>query len=298
MMLSIFSISSISISRILSTRGNEHMANLHMEITLIVLMLLNSSCAHNCSISKAQTLVDLDCSDDNLQKVPSDLPPNTRNLDLSRNHISNMSGSPFRNLISLVALNLSGSRIQEVDEHTFRGLTKLNILSLANNPVIYNGKLPSKIFTGCRSLKKLYMFDSKMTGHNISLEPILQLYKLEQLTITPSVQLPYALTKISSLKVLNLPFSKSKIHLTEDNMQQFTKMKLEEISFHSSFVHSVENGTFTDFVSLKLLNFACNAYLVVDDIIDVLSSSQNVSINSLILISILHNVGVSNGIQP
>ncbi|XP_061653633.1 biglycan b [Phyllopteryx taeniolatus] len=76
------------------------------------------------------------CSDLGLSEVPSNIPPDTRFLDLQNNHIT------------------------ELRENDFKGLTNLYGLSLRNN---YISKVHPKAFIPLQSMQKLYFSKNLMT---------------------------------------------------------------------------------------------------------------------------------------
>ena len=66
-------------------------------------------------------------------------------------------------------------------------------------------------------------------------------------------------------------------------MAPFSKMRLTELSLYGTVLNSIENGTFNEFKYLSALNFAEANFLLVDDVIDAMSTSQNLKVNKLIL---------------
>ncbi|KAK1159172.1 hypothetical protein AOXY_G21781 [Acipenser oxyrinchus oxyrinchus] len=84
--------------------------------------------------------------------VPSDIPRNTKVLDISGNRISQLQENDFRNLTNLKNLNVSHNLICHVAPGTFRDLTGLQELNLTQNKL---SVLSSSMFHGLLNLTVL-----------------------------------------------------------------------------------------------------------------------------------------------
>ncbi|XP_036270748.1 trophoblast glycoprotein [Pipistrellus kuhlii] len=99
---------------------------------------LPSQCPPPCECSEAARTVK--CVNRNLSEVPADLPAYVRTLFLTGNQLGALPAGAFARrppLAELAALNLSGSRLQEVRARAFEHLPSLRQLDLSHNPLAY-----------------------------------------------------------------------------------------------------------------------------------------------------------------
>ncbi|XP_037375907.1 trophoblast glycoprotein [Talpa occidentalis] len=110
---------------------------------------LPGQCPPPCECSEAARTVK--CVNRNLTEVPADLPHYVRNLFLTGNQLTALPSGAFARqppLSELAALNLSGSRLQDVREYAFEHLPGLRQLDLSHNPLT---NLSSLAFLGSNS---------------------------------------------------------------------------------------------------------------------------------------------------
>ncbi|KAI9516825.1 hypothetical protein NQZ68_011302 [Dissostichus eleginoides] len=79
----------------------------------------------------------LDCSNKDLNNIPSDLPSDLVKMDLSRNTIKHLRPKQFLLSKDLKLLNLSSNSLQRIDTAAFAGLLHLRELDLSNNSLHY-----------------------------------------------------------------------------------------------------------------------------------------------------------------
>ncbi|KAK5849291.1 hypothetical protein PBY51_008943 [Eleginops maclovinus] len=79
----------------------------------------------------------LDCSNKDLNRIPSDLPSDLVKMDLSRNTIKHLRPKQFLLSKDLKLLNLSSNSLQRIDTAAFAGLLHLRELDLSNNSLHY-----------------------------------------------------------------------------------------------------------------------------------------------------------------
>ncbi|XP_062043572.1 trophoblast glycoprotein [Lepus europaeus] len=99
---------------------------------------LPGQCPPPCECSEAARTVK--CVNRNLTEVPADLPPYVRNLFLTGNQLAVLPAGAFVRrppLAELAALNLSGSRLEEVRAGAFEHLHSLRQLDLSHNPLAH-----------------------------------------------------------------------------------------------------------------------------------------------------------------
>ncbi|XP_064600868.1 leucine-rich repeat-containing G-protein coupled receptor 5-like [Liolophura sinensis] len=92
-----------------------------------------TNCPENC-VCKIQTFgIEVGCQRKNLTSVPMDLSPNTTQLDLSMNNISQLPEYAFASLPHLQELLLVGNQLKNLPPKVFSGLHSLKILYLTGN---------------------------------------------------------------------------------------------------------------------------------------------------------------------
>ncbi|XP_054622368.1 uncharacterized protein LOC129174410 [Dunckerocampus dactyliophorus] len=118
---------------------------------LIVFSLTIKSCIgfslRNCRISSNRAI----CSASNLQAVPRDITPSVNEFDLSKNKISKIRFSDFRNYTALLELKLNCNIISQIEEGAFADLRSLQRMNLNNNQLTQLGD----IFDGLSNLTEL-----------------------------------------------------------------------------------------------------------------------------------------------
>ena len=87
----------------------------------------------------------LDCSYRNLETIPSPLYNASLELKLNNNNkLSNIAGSPFKELVLLNSLILTNNSISYFTNNAFFGLSKLQLLDISYNKL---PALPTNIFS-------------------------------------------------------------------------------------------------------------------------------------------------------
>lgn len=79
----------------------------------------------------------IDCQNKELAKVPTDIPPDVLEIDLSRNKIKQLSARNFMTFQELETLNLSNNALTYIHSAAFVGLLRLKELDLSQN-YLYN----------------------------------------------------------------------------------------------------------------------------------------------------------------
>ncbi|KAM6895766.1 leucine-rich repeat-containing protein 17 [Xenentodon cancila] len=79
----------------------------------------------------------LDCSNKDLNHIPSELPSDIVKMDLSKNSIKHLRPKQFLLSKDLKVLNLSSNNLQHIDTAAFVGLLYLRELDLSNNSLHY-----------------------------------------------------------------------------------------------------------------------------------------------------------------
>ncbi|KAL4007754.1 hypothetical protein ACER0C_001606 [Sarotherodon galilaeus] len=132
-------------------------------VSLLLLSLLSSlfHCEHslafslkNCTIlySENPNNVSVTCAERHLTAIPDDIPGNAVLLNLSSNHILNISRMDLRGLSKLEALYVKYNWILQIDNGTFADLVELKVLDLGENSLT---ALTKNMFQGLSKLETL-----------------------------------------------------------------------------------------------------------------------------------------------
>uniref|UniRef100_A0A9J8D934 G-protein coupled receptors family 1 profile domain-containing protein n=1 Tax=Cyprinus carpio carpio TaxID=630221 RepID=A0A9J8D934_CYPCA len=208
---------------------------------LVVLLILHAvSCAHShgspvaavpgkqcpsaCQCEEDGILLLVDCSEQGLSSVPTDLSPLTSYLDLSMNNISEIQPNAFHNLHFLSELRLSGNHLRHIPGPVLQGLYNLKVLMLQNNqlerlpsedpwelPNLLSLRLdanlimevPARTLSGMRSLRHLWLDDNALTEIPVSALNDLSSLQAMTLALNRITHIPdYAFKNLSNLVVL------------------------------------------------------------------------------------------------
>ncbi|XP_072335770.1 slit homolog 1 protein-like isoform X2 [Scyliorhinus torazame] len=145
----------------------------------------------------------VDCSNQQLTKVPEFIPQSTVELRLTNNDISLLEATGlFRKLPQLRKINLSNNKIVEIEDGTFEGASSVSELQLTANHL---DSIRSGMFRGLDGLRTLMLRNNRINCiHNNSFTGLsgvrlLSLYHNQITTITPG-----AFNTLHSLSTLNL----------------------------------------------------------------------------------------------
>ena len=244
----------------------------------------------NCTImygTPPDTEYHANCNDLHLSTIPGGvLTYNLATLDLGNNDITSLPSHAFNGAPNLQLLNLSMAGISRIQNDSFRGLHKLTVLDLRLNSAFFNRPLPIDLFAGCSNLRLL-----NVIGDCFDMAPLSVMTRLEELIVVPCSNTTILSNTLTTLRVLNFAFCKIGARLTKDFVQTFATYNIEEMSFHRCSLRYIENNTFDNFVTLRLLNFAGNGRLPVDTVINAISTSANVTVEKLILDYVGYEIG-------
>ncbi|KAK5637961.1 hypothetical protein RI129_012256 [Pyrocoelia pectoralis] len=98
---------------------------------------VNAICESPCSCKLINKKSTATCSNTNLKTIPRSLDPNSEELDLSHNLLTNLPDNVFRDvdLLNLQSIDLHANKIETIGEDAFRGVTNLRKLDLSDNRI-------------------------------------------------------------------------------------------------------------------------------------------------------------------
>ncbi|CAH6790477.1 toll-like receptor 4 [Phodopus roborovskii] len=143
------------------------------------------------------------CMDQNLNKIPENIPSSVKYLDLSFNPLRTLGSHSFSNFPELQLLDLSRCEIETIEDKAYQGLHQLSTLILTGNP-IHN--LSQRSFSGLPSLQNLVVVEIKLTS--LDSLPIGHLITLKKLNVAHnlihSFKLPEYFSNLTNLEHLDL----------------------------------------------------------------------------------------------
>lgn len=232
---------------------------LHLAGTLIMALLL--SCLRPGSLNPCIEVlpnITYQCMDQNLSKIPHDIPYSTKNLDLSFNPLKILRSYSFSNFSQLQWLDLSRCEIETIEDKAWYGLHQLSTLILTGNPI---KSFSPGSFSGLTNLENLVAVETKLTslegfhiGQLITLKKLnvahnlIHSFKLSEyfsnLTNLQHVDLSYNYIQTISVKDLQFLRENPQVNLSLDlslnpidsiEAQAFQGIRLHELTLRSNF---------------------------------------------------------------
>lgn len=140
--------------------------------SVISVLQVVCACPEKCHCHSSSSSVD--CSQQGLVEIPSDLPPQTLTLHLQDNQIHQLPAFAFRSVPQLTSLNLCNNSLSNLAPGAFHGLQHLQVLNLTQNSL---HSLESRLFHSLPHLREL-----DLSSNNISHLPISLGQRWENLT--------------------------------------------------------------------------------------------------------------------
>lgn len=233
---------------------------LHLAGTLIMALFL--SCLRPGSLNPCIEVlpnITYQCMDQNLSKIPHDIPYSTKNLDLSFNPLKILRSYSFSNFSQLQWLDLSRCEIETIEDKAWYGLHQLSTLVLTGNPI---KSFSPGSFSGLTNLENLVAVETKLTslegfhiGQLITLKKLnvahnlIHSFKLSEyfsnLTNLQHVDLSYNYIQTISVKDLQFLRENPQVNLSLDlslnpidsiEAQAFQGIRLHELTLRSNFI--------------------------------------------------------------
>lgn len=117
---------------------------------MIFLLQGARGCPENCHCHSSSSFVD--CSQQGLAEIPTDLPATTLWLNLQDNQIHQIPAFAFRSVPQLTTLNLANNSLSHLSPAAFQGLPHLQVLNLTQNSLF---SLDNTIFHSLPELREL-----------------------------------------------------------------------------------------------------------------------------------------------
>ena len=240
-------------------------------VVLCCTVLFCGGISGSCNINL--TAFTADCSDQNLDKVPSYLPDVTKILNLAGNRFKEVNPRQFRRFYNLVKLDLSSNYIIHLNNDSDAELSTLRVLDISFNLrlqdlnsaffasipnlqklSIRGNKLVVSMFKGLRNLTYLDMRWNRQI--NVNSTPFIELEFLEDLNLAKCRLRNLSdtfFTGLSNLLMLNLGYNDLH-HLPSGVFVRLTKLKVLDLS--DNCLDHLPSGVFVRLTKLKVLDLS------------------------------------------
>lgn len=174
-------------------------------------------------------------------------------LDLSNNHIENISADQFVNFKQLKKLIINSSNVSSIKENAFRNLPNLEELSLATNDLV---SIPNNAFD-LKKLKKLDLSKNRLTSLGKFLQGLTSLEELMLHNNKIDGSLKYEnFQGLSNLKLLNC--ERNNISSIDGAFKDLKNIETIKLAVNKIFVLDYDNNPFDGLYSLKIIQFPKN----------------------------------------
>ena len=239
----------------------------------------------------AESEVKVDCSFDELTKIPDYLPATTVVLDLRGNNIKQIPANALSDITNVTSIDLSRNHLSSINVNAFKGLNLLEILSLAGNKLCLPSSYPKNVFKDLISLKVLNTFSNNCpTQHSRIPDDVFKdLKALEKLSLDATHNFTFgegftALKNLTHLEASSRSdkCNRCRIQINERSFFGLRNSKLTHLTLKGCAFRSMHNLTLNRFPFLNTVNFAC-ANNLAGDLLQALGVLPNASLETLIL---------------
>ncbi|XP_039629799.1 toll-like receptor 13 [Polypterus senegalus] len=191
------------------------------------------------------------CYKMNFHQVPSDIPHNTKVLDISINYISQLKEGNFKNLTNLSILNISKNHIGFLEEGVFKDLMSLYELNLAHNAL---REISGGMFKGLNNLTVLNLGYNRIKSIEPGTFQILSNLRVVNLSFN-------ALFDVEQIREVLKHFRLKEIYVGGNNFSDFSTEKISnsslnvqvlDLSYNPFRFFNITSGIFPNLVVLDL----------------------------------------------
>ena len=263
-------------------------ALIRVAISIWILISVTSANDLPCQVNPNNTIVD--CSNKQLEGVPSGIPTTTKTLTLSHNRLNKLAIDSFRGLTALETLDLSYNTISKLESDLFADQSRLLNLILSHNQV---NKLSATAFNHIGNLKVLDLSHQNNGMSKTSWDALKSLSVLQKLflqnTRLKSVNFG-ASVRLDMLRVLN--FASNEITtLNNGDLASLTGAKLESLDISNNPLIHIGSECFSTITSVETLSVS--SAIKPSNLPDLSRALSGVAINKLVL----RNIGLT-AIEP
>ncbi|KAH7947724.1 hypothetical protein HPB52_015361 [Rhipicephalus sanguineus] len=194
------------------------------------------------------------CENTGLRALPSTIPQNVTNLDISGNHFSKLQKSDFPLMPQLTILVLSSSEVISLGEDVFGNLPMLKNVYLQGNRIQH---IAADTFVSSKNLRNLHLSHNPIGS--VAAEAFRGLTALETLWLDGNnieTLRPRAFSPLSRLQVLNLAYNK-----LSDLTGAFTALgSLRTLDLEGNRLDVIPDDTFWPLTSIESLNLRNNVF--------------------------------------
>ncbi|KAI7790979.1 leucine-rich repeat-containing protein 15 [Triplophysa rosa] len=225
-----------------------------MHLLLVLPFVLEvQSTVHNISCDCNVELKTANCTGRNFKHLPASLPPSTEQLDLSHNHLSDITPRFFQTARKLSVLLLKDNEIRVLANGAFFLLEDLLKLDLSRNRI---SSLSEGFSLGLGSLRELSLAENKLTV--LDSNGFVHLDSLQKLNLSHNGIKTIKMRAFGSTSTLR------QIQLDWNNITVLTNgifsmlRNLEVLNLRHNQIHSLDVGALSPLTSLALLDLTNN----------------------------------------
>nr|XP_012416623.1 PREDICTED: negative regulator of reactive oxygen species isoform X1 [Odobenus rosmarus divergens] len=174
-----------------------------------------------------------DCRGQNLESVPSHLPPYSQRLILDANPLKTLWNHSLQPYPRLESLSLHGCQLGRIGRGAFRGQARLRSLALPDNSLSESYKDTAAAFRRLQALRRLDLSGNSLTEDMAAL----------------------MLRNLSSLESVSL--ARNTIMRLDDSVFEGLG-RLRELDLQRNYIFEIEGGAFDGLTELRHLNLAYN----------------------------------------
>ncbi|XP_066297219.1 toll-like receptor 3 [Branchiostoma lanceolatum] len=194
------------------------------------------------------------CSNGGLTQIPSNLPHNLINLDLSNNDIQAIRNSSLSSLHFLEVLNIGRNKLSVIEPAAFYNLSSLKTLLLKENRLSY---LPPGLFAPLSTLQYLYLSDNSL--QNILQADVWKGLNLKKLDVSYNqiISGTFRSDFAATTSLRELVLSGNDISsLNYSDFQPFLLNEFDLLDFSYNPITHIDKDFFTLFSAIKTLDLS------------------------------------------
>ena len=246
--------------------------------------------------SDAYTGVVVNCRSRGFTRVPTLIPNDMKQLDLSENNIATIGQKDFAKFTKLRILVLSSSSVTTLRTDCFRQLANLEQLVLNDNNIT---SFPPGVFNGLHSLRILTMSGLPLTSYPAEFVAHTPELRVLSLSAIGDATIPTEYARLSRLEVLDF-YEDPRVRLTKITAAMFDNIRNSNITTLTFRVmtklQNLETEAFSNLPNLRGLVLSCNRMLQYSVTMTSLATTTNTSIDTVVLDGMHGQLSLNSGI--
>ncbi|XP_064611289.1 toll-like receptor 4 [Liolophura sinensis] len=251
--------------------------------------ICNTSLSLHCLCHQMRESFLVDCSHKNLTSVPSNIPKEATEVNLSENWIKDISPGSFETLVLLEILDLSENRLSRLVSGTFLGLTRLKHLHLNGNSLnMSTSTFDSDVFVPLSNLTYMNLKSPSYSNDQSFMYPdtaLSTLKSLETLLINGINNRIFGegfrrLTSIQTLDLSNSPLFTS---VSAYTFHYFQNISVKNLILSHCNLSWIDKEALSNLRNLDTIDFSFNEYLEIKGVGMSMYGLQHSNVRRLIM---------------